>query len=227
MARYLILGAGRFGRLALQRLGEREPHSKFWLVDNNPQKLIFGLTQGNPAIQTATAPAAAFLAEVLGSESPPDWIIPAIPRHLAFDWLWRHRPADGAWRREPVPLAVGLDLPFSQGGAEGELYLSLSTERCPDDCPEPADRCYLTGAKRDLNLYDYLENVSLEDYTSLVIRSRQLAPGVGGYRPADLWQLRRQVQTLTGKILISTACRCHGVSHGLNKLTGMEAMVGI
>ncbi len=88
-------------------------------------------------------------------------------------------------------------------------------------------RCYLSGAKRDYNLYEYLENISLQDYTSLVIRSRQLAPGVGGYRPADLWQLRRQVLSLGGKVLISTACRCHGVSHGLEKLTGTEAVVGI
>jgi hypothetical protein len=223
VARYLILGAGRFGRLTLQRLGEREPESEFWLVDNNPQKLIFALTQENPVIQTVMASAAVFLAGVLESKAPPDWIIPAVPRHVAFDWLWLQRPVAEAWRREPVPLALGRDLPYVQRGAEGEAYLSLSTVRCPDDCPEPADSCYLTGAHRGFNLYHYLEKISLPDYASLVVRSRQLAPGVGGYRPADLWQLWRQVQTLGGTMVISTACRCHGVSHGLHKLTGMEA----
>jgi hypothetical protein len=227
VASYLILGAGRFGRLALQRLAEREPRSEFWLVDNDPKKLISSLTQENPAIYTAMAPVAAFLAEILESKTPPDWIIPAVPRHVAFDLLWLQRPADGGWRRELVPLAVGKDLPYVQRGVEGELYLSLSTARCPDDCPEPAKRCYLSGAKRNFNLYNYLEKIFLQDYTSLVIRSRQLAPGVGGYRPADLWELRRQVEISNGKILISTACRCHGVCHGLDKLAGMEAVVGI
>lgn len=227
MARYLILGAGRFGRLALQRLKEREPRSEFWLVDHDPQKLIFTLTRENPAINTATAPVAVFLAKALKAKTPLDWIIPAVPRHVAFDWLWLQCPADEVWHREIVPPAVGQGLPYCQPGAAGELYLSLSTEQCPDNCPEPAKRCYLSGARRDYNLYDYLENISLQDYTSIVIRSRQLAPGVGGYRPADLWKLRRQVVSLEGKMLISTACRCHGVCHGLDKPAGMEAVVGI
>jgi hypothetical protein len=225
VASYLILGAGRFGRLAWQRLGEREPGSDFCLVDHDPQKL--GLIPKNPAIQTVQATAAVFLVDSLETERWPDWIIPAIPRHVAFDWLRRQRPDDEAWRQIPVPLAVGQDLPYVHRGAEGEVYLSLSMVKCPDDCPEPAEKCYLTGEQRACNLYEYLENIALQDYTSLVIRSRQLAPGVGGYRPADLWQLRHQVISLGGKFLISTACRCHGVSHGLEKLTGTEAVVGI
>jgi hypothetical protein len=225
VTRYLILGAGRFGRLAWQRLSERQPGSEFCLVDHDPQKLA--LIPENPGTRTVTATVADFLAASLESTTAPDWIIPAIPRHVAFDWLWGQLPADGVWLQIPVPLALGQDLPFVLAGAAGELYLSLSTQRCPDDCPEPAMECSLTGAPRAFNLYDYLENIVLQDYTFLVIRSRQLAPGVGGYRPADLWQLRRRVLSLNGKILVSTACRCHGVCHGLEKLTGLEAVVGI
>jgi hypothetical protein len=225
VTRYLILGGGRFGRLALQRLSEQEPGAAFWVVDHDPKKLA--LIPENPAIRTVTATAAVFLADSLEAETVPQWIIPAIPRHVAFEWLWLQLPAGETWRQIPVPLVVGEDLPYVHRGAAGEVYLSLSTGRCPDDCPEPAERCYLSGAERDYNLFDYLENISLQDYTSLVIRSRQLALGVGGYRPADLWQLRRQVLSLGGKILISTACRCHGVSHALEKLTGTEAVVGI
>lgn len=158
---------------------------------------------------------------------PPDWLIPAIPRHVAFDWLWGQRPAGEFWRQIPVPLSVGHGLPFIIPGSAGELYLSLSTEKCPDNCPEPATHCFLTGAPRASNLYDYLENIALRDYTSLVMRSYQLAPGVGGYRPANLWQLRHQVGGIEGKMLISTACRCHGVTHGLERMNGTEAGVGL
>jgi hypothetical protein len=225
VTKYLILGAGRFGRLAWQRLSERQPGSEFCLVDYDPQKLA--LIPENPGPRTVTATVADFLAAALETATAPDWIIPAIPRHVAFDWLWGRLPGDGVWRQIPVPLAVGRDLPVVLTGTAGELYLSLSTQRCPDDCPEPAKKCSLTGAPRAFNLYDYLENIILQDYTSVVIRSRQLAPGVGGYCPADLWQLRRQVLSLNGKILISTACRCHGVCHGLEKLSGSETEVGI
>jgi hypothetical protein len=114
---------------------------------------------------------------------------------------------------------VGQGLPFARRGPAEELYLSLSTWRCPDDCPEPAGGCFLTGLPREYCLYDYLANFSLQDYISLVIRSRQLTPGVGGFHPEDLWQLRRQILNARGKIIISTACCCHGVSHALEKLT--------
>jgi hypothetical protein len=221
---YLILGAGRFGLLAWQRLSERQPKASFCLVDQDPEKV--GLISKNSTIRTVTATAAPFLAEALEAKTLPDWIIPAVPRHVAFDWLWQQRPAGAGWRQIPVPAAMGQDLPVSQRGPAGELYLSLSTGHCPDDCPEPPEKCYLTGLNRTYNLYDYLEAVSLQGYTTLVIRSRQLAPGVGGYRPADLRRLRLQVENARSKMLISTSCRCHGVCHALEKLTGTEAVVG-
>jgi hypothetical protein len=216
---------GHFGRLAWQRLSTQEPGAEFCLVDRDAQK--FGLIPRNPTIRLVTASVTVFLTDALEAEILPDWIIPAIPRHVAFDWLWGQRPAGEVWRQIPVLMEMGQDLPFVLPGPAGELYLSLSTERCPEDCPEPAMTCSLTGTPRAYNLYDYLENSALGDYTSLVIRSRQLAPGVGGYRPADLQHLRRQVMGSEGKVLISTACRCHGVTHGLERLTGMEAGVGI
>jgi hypothetical protein len=216
VTRYLILGAGRFGRLACERLHDRDPAAEIFLVDHAPEK--FYVIGTNPALRTVTAAAALYLANSLNSESPPDWIIPAIPRHVAFDWLWQQRPSGHIWRQIPTPAAVGKDLPFVQRGTSEEICLSLSTKRCPDNCPEPDDSCYLTGKPRKYCLYDYLANISLQDYISLVIRSRQLAPGVGGFRPEDLRLLRHQVLNSTGKILISTACCCHGVSHALEKL---------
>lgn len=225
MTRYLILGAGRFGHLACSRLQERFPDSNICLVDRDPQKL--NLSRADPALRTVLAAAAEYLAESLTSDSPPDWIIPAVPLHVAFDWLWLQRPQGEVWRQIPVPPALGQNLPFVQRGLTGEAYLSLSTRTCPDDCPEPAEKCFLTGIPRKFLLCDYLANLSLYDYCSVVIRSRQLAPGVGGYTLADLWQLRRQVFGCGSKIIISTACCCHGVSHALEKLTAREEMVDV
>lgn len=208
--------------MACRRLHDREPGSQICLVDHDPRKLTS--IGKNPALRTVNAAAVPYLADALASARPPDWIIPAIPRHVAFAWLRLQRPPGEVWRRIPVPSVVGKDLPLVMPGTSGELYLSLSNQLCPDDCPEPAGKCYVTGLPREYSLYDYLANLSPQDYSSVIIRSRQLAPGVGGYRPADLRQSLGQVLEFPGKIIISTACRCHGVSHALEKLAEREAV---
>jgi hypothetical protein len=57
----------------------------------------------------------------------------------------------------------------------------------------------------------------LTDFKVYVIRSHQLAPGLGGYKVADL---ARMAEKLTsddkGQWLLGTSCRCHGI------LTAME-----
>lgn len=224
MALYFIIGAGRFGRLAWQRLREREPQARFTVVDRDIGKLA--LIPAKAATRTVVSEAADFLAAALAREPQPHWIIPAVPIHLAFAWLLRQEPANQCWRPQPVPAALGGDLPFRLTGSAGEVYLSLATARCPDDCPEPASRCSLTGAPRVFNLYDYLADQVIPGYLNLIVRSHQLAPGVGGFRPADLRQLHAAVLGAGGNVIICTACRCHGVCHGLEKLTGREAGVG-
>jgi hypothetical protein len=65
--------------------------------------------------------------------------------------------------------------------------------------------------------------VHLPGYQVKVIPSRQLAPGVGGYAPGRLLGLARELEDLRGNVLIATACRCHGVMHGLRR-SGVESV---
>jgi hypothetical protein len=56
-------------------------------------------------------------------------------------------------------------------------------------------------------------------FESRVIRSRQLAPGVGGYSPEALLDLFENIKKRMepGRtILISTSCRCHSVTSALS-----------
>ncbi len=225
MATYLLLGAGRFGCLALQRLWERDPEAQFCVVDRDPEKLAQLPVQADTRL---VAVVAEFLAEVLATKPWPDWLIPAVPLHVAFAWLRLTLPAGEAWSLMPVPPELGQDAPFRQRGGEGEVYLSLATGRCPDDCPEPASRCSLTGAPRSGNLFEMLARQQITGCKTVVLRSRQLAPGVGGYRPADLLRLREEVRQAGERcIIVCTACRCHGVCHGLERLIGRESELGI
>jgi hypothetical protein len=103
-------------------------------------------------------------------------------------------------------------------GKSGDLYTSLANFLCPEDCPEPAQYCTVTRERREKPLYKILEDLR-GPFESKVIRSRQLGLGVGGYSPEDLLKIVREIKKAGASghlILISTACRCHGVISALS-----------
>jgi hypothetical protein len=112
-----------------------------------------------------------------------------------------------------VPEAVVQRLPNVFRGEGGAIYASNADFLCPDNCPEPEAICTHTGKPRPCNLYEKLGEVAAPPFRAIVVRSLQLAPGVGGYRPETLFQTLAAVQRVSGPVLLSTACRCHGVMH--------------
>ena len=98
----------------------------------------------------------------------------------------------------------------------GEIYLSMARHLCPDDCSEP-QVCPITGEERQLPLFRILEEASCPVLPILVVASQQLAPGVGGYSPTKLMELGDAVSRASGPLMVATACRCHGVVHGLQR----------
>jgi hypothetical protein len=216
MAAYLILGAGRFGRLALKRLAAADPEASFTVVDRDSRSLAeAGVIAGDHAVTLIRAEAVTFLQENLGKDSPWDWIIPMVPVHVAFAWLRQTHPASSDWQVLEVPEAVGDSLPLVKRGLQGEMYLSRAAHLCPDDCPEPESLCPVSGEERSEPLYEELAGRRLPGCRWLVLPSRQLAPGVGGYAPGLLLSLTRDLSACRETALIATACRCHGVVHAL------------
>ena len=218
MASYLILGAGTFGRLALERLARQDAAARFVVVDRDPMALAMR-ADGVPGRMLVPVEAVAFLVQHLRGDGRWDWIIPMVPVHVAFHWLIAGPLAGSAWQPAAVPEALAGLIPGAQRGPQGELYLSRAQHRCPDDCAEP-EVCPVTGESRDLPLYQELASLHLAGYEIRVIPSMQLAPGVGGYPPWRLLDLARDMGALKGNVLIATACRCHGVIHGLAQGSG-------
>jgi hypothetical protein len=105
-------------------------------------------------------------------------------------------------------------------GPQGEVYLSRASHICPDDCPSPEDFCPVTGESRTPALYEELAALNLPGFRIIVIISRQLAPGVGGYPPRELTDLPSKIADIHHNLLIATACRCHGVVHALRRRKG-------
>jgi hypothetical protein len=211
-----ILGAGRFGRRALSVLSRKFPQAAITVVDRDGDAV--GEAPAGGRLTIVRADAMAYLVEHLESgRSAPEWIVPAVPLHVAYEWIIRRLAAEGL-RVVPltVPETVVQRLPNVFRGEAGAIYASNADFLCPDNCPEPEAICTHTGKPRPCNLYEKLAEVAQPPFRAVVVRSLQLAPGVGGYRPQTLFDTLAAVRKTTGPVLLSTACRCHGVMHAFS-----------
>ena len=210
MESFLILGAGHFGSLIIQRILALKKTSRLVVVDRNVQVLK---TLREEPVETVEQDAIDFIVHYPGLGS--EWIVPAIPVHVAFAWLCRQLAREGTVTPLAAPFVLDQQIPNSMRGKGGVLYTSFATFRCPDDCDEPDDKCTVTGEVREANLFDIIQDIELQGYQTYVVRSHQLAPGVGGYQLSVLWRLLEEARSSEKDILVATACRCHGVMNAL------------
>ncbi len=215
-SRFWVVGAGKFGKKAAERLLKRWPQALVTVVDKSAETLN-GLKDF--PVERTCQEGVEFLVQGLQSKTAPDWIVPAIPVHLAFEWVCaKISKGQGNLEIAPVPYDVEAMLPNPIKGPEGQVFASYADFICPDNCKEPYDMCTFSGKPRKGLLYKRLEEISFDDFISVVVKSHQLAPGVGGYRPCELEESLERVLGSSGKILYSTACLCHGVVHAFQLL---------
>jgi hypothetical protein len=157
-----------------------------------------------------------FLKEYLFAKQSPDWIIPALPVHLAAEWCLIRLQNQGG-QSVNIPTALESRVPNPIWISPSLLCVSYADFVCPDNCSEPLNICPVTNEPRKGNMYDLLQETSIEPFQTKVIRSFQLGPGIGGYRPKQLFDLLNGLQTNKGQFLICTACRCHGIITGFEK----------
>jgi hypothetical protein len=209
-----IIGVGQFGFIAFDRLSKSGKERRFVLVD--PVKENLSRCKG-PNVTLEQAEGVEFLEQHLTAANTPDWIIPALPVHLAAEWFLVRM---GPERLQRLNLPAELDplLPNPIRGSDGNIYVSHADFRCPDDCAEPRDTCTVTGEPRKRNMFEILGDIQLPPFKALALRSHQLGAGIGGYRPKRLLTLFGKVDRARGHLLVSTACRCHGVITGLERI---------
>jgi len=209
---YLIIGCGHFGRRAVEKILQKDSLSRITVVDKDKKALQ---RVSSLPVHTVACDGTLYLTQFLSEGHKADYIIPALPIHLAFEFILSQLKPFG-WKRGKVPdLPV---LPNSMKGKTGDLYISLSDFLCPENCPEPARYCTLTKKRRPKPLFQILKDLK-GPFHSKVICSHQLAPGVGGFKTKDLLDILKEAKK-EGKpgqrILISTASRCHGVTSMLS-----------
>jgi len=203
-----ILGAGRFGLKAAKVLSRNNKKAELTIIEKSSRicKQIERV-----GFKTVCMDGIEYLDQNLKGIDYPDWIIPAIPVHVAYEWVRLKIKGSYILKTIPVPEGVIMSLPNVFKGKECEIYMSIADFICPDNCPEPDDICTHTGKPRPFSLYKKLESIKYIHFHTVVIRSRQLSPGVGGYSPEALFYALDVIKASTIPVLLSTACRCHGV----------------
>ena len=201
-----IIGAGRFGQIAVERIAVRKPDARITVVDKQP---IHSAASGLTAIRQDGIQ---WLAANLTPASPVDAVVPAIPVHVAVEWI-KHN-LQKKFAISPVPIQDNwlARMPPPMRGGEGQLYVSHADSLCPDNCPEPETICTHTSKPRPMDMFRLLAKIDFENVRPVVLRSHQILPGVGGIYPSDLFDALEMVRRRRRQpVMIATACRCHGV----------------
>ncbi|MBC8463934.1 MAG: potassium transporter [Deltaproteobacteria bacterium] len=211
---FWVVGAGKFGAKAVQALVSENPRVQVVLVDSDPRKL----KGWDEPVETVATDGVTYLVTGLKQGRKPDWIIPAIPLHVALELIGGLLPKEIQIEPIPIPAEIRQKLPNPIIAAEGQLWVSHATFLCPANCSEPDEYCTVTRKPRNPDMYRLLEELNTSVFNSVVVRSRQLAPGVGGYRPADIDRALSEVRRSKGAMLVCTACRCHGVVNAIRTI---------
>ncbi|PIE61364.1 MAG: potassium transporter [Desulfobacterales bacterium] len=210
MEKIWIIGAGQFGLRAAKWLMKQRRSVEILMVDLDAAFLAEAEQLG---CRIEMRDGVKFLFDNLNVEHSPDWVIPAVPVHLASEWCRLHI-GEAFMRSMELPAKIKEGLPNAMDGPSGDIYVSHADFICPPNCNEPDERCTQTGRPRKPDMFELLAQIRFQDIKPFVIQSEQLGPGVGGYRPNALFELKKQLEVYRGPCFTATACRCHGVISG-------------
>ena len=208
-----IIGGGKFGIKSARVLSRKNPGADITIVESN-QEACARISRMN--YRTVCMDGVLYLYENLKSSDYPEWIVPVVPVHLAYEWI--KSKLSSRYRFLPIeaPKDLKKNLPNVITGKNGELYMSYADFICPDNCPEPDEICTYTGKPRLGILHEHLASIDYQNFYPIVIQSHQLSPGIGGYTPTALFNALEEVESTGTEILLATACKCHGVMHAFS-----------
>jgi hypothetical protein len=203
-----IIGGGKFGLRAARALAKKHSLTRLTIVEKE-KAVCRQLDQ--LGFEAVCKDAVEYLERNLASETYPDWIVPAIPLHVAFECIKTKLSKSRIVQELPVAKDLLTELPNPITADTGQVYISIADFECPENCSEPDGICTHTGKPRLMVLHEYLKSVQLKNAKTVVIQSHQLAPGVGGYTPRALFAALNKIEAIAGPVSLSTACSCHGI----------------
>jgi hypothetical protein len=209
---FWIIGGGRFGLRAAETLG-RQGAAEIVVVEKDPDRCRELADRG---YHTECADGVSFLADRLTRPDRRLWIVAAAPVHVAFLWLRARLSETSRVETVPVPAQIAGCLPNAAAGRGGEVLASNADFTCPPGCAEAGRICPATGRVRPRSMHAFIRRLAADNVKILVVRSFQLAVGVGGLKPADLFSALAEARSAQGTVLLATACKCHAVASAFN-----------
>ena len=113
-----ILGAGHFGMRAAEALRKRSPETKITVVDIDKKALKEAADLG---FDPAPMDAISFLLLNEKRMTPEDWIVPAVPIHVAYEWVRQQLRREAVFSELAVPEEVVAKLPNPSRGEQGQV----------------------------------------------------------------------------------------------------------
>lgn len=202
-----VIGGGKFGEMASEKLRIKNSKADITIIEKNPDKCR---DLNKRSFNTICDDGVLFLAKQLTRSESPDWIVPAVPIHLAYLWVKKRLLPDYRITSIEVPEEVIKRLPNPIKG-KTDVYTSIADFICPENCPEPPSICTVTKKTRPCIVFNKIKEICPKGFLSIVIKSRQLAPGIGGYQPEILFNALSLIKKTDLPVILSTACKCHGV----------------
>ncbi|MCS7121210.1 MAG: hypothetical protein NZ895_01205 [Archaeoglobaceae archaeon] len=198
----LIVGGGKVGEKAsdhFSRCGKN-----FLIIDPDEN---CGAAKKYP--ENFSKASASQLVEI-AEKYKPDFIIPAAPIHVAAEALTSlgfkadYEVAESflSWLPSRIILSYSM----------GSVVVSYNRKMCLENCIQP-EICPITKIKKPTAMYKLLEFCIPKVF---VLVSESLAPGIGGFKGENFLEVVRKARSLE-KIIVATACNCHGVVTALRK----------
>ena len=192
----LIVGGGRFGLKVAEYLNSKG--RDFVVLDPNDECEVA------KRFRAKVIKAEAKDLEKFIKEFDPEWVFPTAPIHVAAEALHgKFRP----WNEKVNEILSGLPAKVIVSVGRGTIVVSYNRdELCLDNCSSP-ERCPVTKLKRPCPMYELIR-FACPDVKMLI--SYQLSPGIGAIRGKDLALVLEESKKVE-KIVLATACNCHGI----------------
>ena len=216
----LVFGGGKYGVEAVEYLFSR--NRSFVVVDIDskclvarnyklqriPLKNVEKLTGGEGYFVEGGVYEALKIIEELN----PEHVFPTAPIHLSAA-LIQEKFKLTPWFEGIDTVLPGLPTKVIVSIGRGSVVVTYNRDyECQPNCSAP-DRCPVTGILKPAPMYRMLEFAAPKGF---ILQSHQLKPGIGALKRNELDLLFKWAYGKK-KLIVGTACRCHGVITALKK----------
>jgi len=192
----LIVGGGKFGLKAAEYLLLRK--RDFIIIDPSDE------CAAARKFKEKFVKAEAKDLEKFVKKFEPEWIFPTAPIHVAAEAL---KDKFIPWNEKVNEILSGSPAGVIVSVGTGSIVVSYNRDKiCLDNCSSP-EICPVTKIKRPCPMYELLRFACPE---AKILISHQLSPGIGAINGKDFASLLEEARKVE-KIVVVTACNCHGV----------------